>query len=189
MSTHQDTGWIYVLDNNLGHYKIGRAEVLDKRIRQLKIQLPFPVNIAYCFQTRHHKQVESDLHKHFKHRRLNGEWFELDFEDFVYITELAQCSGYYELPSGELVRDRFFDVPDPAQEPPQPEMTLAEWIEEHIEELDIEDAQYQYEEFLRRQISREDISPADRAEFEVMLADARNRADERESLRQEVCGG
>lgn len=129
--TSDKRGWIYVLDDHMGHFKIGCAAVLDKRIKQLAIQLPFSVSIAYCFQADAYQAVERDLHRHFKHRRLKGEWFELDTEDFAHIHGVADCAGYYELPSGEMVRDRFYGLSES-----KPEISLIEWLEEHMEELE-----------------------------------------------------
>lgn len=102
---NSNVGWIYVLDDKLGHYKIGCAEKLDKRVKQLKIQLPFKVVVSYCFETTDYQRVERGLHRRFNYARLNGEWFQLIEDDFEYIWELADFSGFFEMPNGTLMED------------------------------------------------------------------------------------
>lgn len=120
------SGWIYVLDNGMGHYKIGRTFYFAKRMKQLHVHLPFPVTVAYCFHDDDCISTEKWLHKKLSHRRLNGEWFALDIDDFAIIYELASYTGYWESRSGEFLPDPFM--------PANPD----NWLEIHISD-EIED--------------------------------------------------
>lgn len=69
-------GYVYLL--TAGPYtKIGRSESPDNRIETLKIQLPFPVEVAAVFPCSNHAAVEKALHTEFSDYRANGEWFQL----------------------------------------------------------------------------------------------------------------
>lgn len=68
-------GWVYFLDDQQGHIKIGKAKVLDQRIYQLKTQFPFPVKLVAAIQTSDRHSLETYLHQKFAEQRLNGEWF------------------------------------------------------------------------------------------------------------------
>ena len=102
-------GWVYVLDDGQGHYKIGKAKDLTRRVRDLRIQLPWPITVNYAFQSTNYHQDERTLHQHFKHKRLNGEWFDLELDDLGAIYEFAGYRGLYEW-CGEMVRDPMYTV-------------------------------------------------------------------------------
>lgn len=106
------SGWIYVLDNGMGHYKIGRTFHFGKRMKQLHIHLPFPVTVAYCFHDEDCVETEKALHEILAHRRLNGEWFALELDDFKEIYEMAGYNGYWESKSGEFLLDPFGVLPE-----------------------------------------------------------------------------
>lgn len=93
MINSSQKGWIYVLDNQLGHYKIGKASVLDRRIKQLKIQLPFPVTIWLAFSTQDCHRAEAKMHASLDAYRINGEWFEIPTESVGVIFSAAVESG------------------------------------------------------------------------------------------------
>lgn len=90
------SGWIYVLDDGQGHYKIGRTNSLDGRMKRLKIQLPFAVTIAYACEVDDPVAAEKYLHQLFADRRMNGEWFALGKPDFGPIAEIASGRHVYE---------------------------------------------------------------------------------------------
>ena len=110
--SRKERGWIYVLDDGMGHHKIGWAYNLDQRVKWLKIQLPFKVRVAYAFETDNPRQVESMLHRYFAGKRLNGEWFALNDDpksrdgwDFAVISYLANDSGIFENIDGKWYKD------------------------------------------------------------------------------------
>jgi hypothetical protein len=73
-------GWIYMLQAG-NCFKIGKATKLDRRIYQLKIQLPYKVELVHAIRTDDIDHAERHWHKRFDSRRLNGEWFELTTND------------------------------------------------------------------------------------------------------------
>lgn len=67
-------GYLYVLRAG-DYYKIGRSKTPTERIKQLKIQLPFPVEVVYLFPCEDMVAVEGWYHWLFADQRVNGEWF------------------------------------------------------------------------------------------------------------------
>ena len=80
--TFEPDGYIYVLRAG-DYYKIGRAKNPDSRIRQLKIQLPFPVEVVYLFACEDYVAAEAYYHWLFASERVNGEWFLMEEHDLA----------------------------------------------------------------------------------------------------------
>lgn len=70
------SGYVYVLQAG-EYYKIGRTKKPDDRIKALKIQLPFSVDVVAVMPCDDEVEAETSLHAEFRHRRTNGEWFKL----------------------------------------------------------------------------------------------------------------
>ena len=62
-------------------FKIGKSIVFEKRLGQIKLQLPHAVEVVHVIQAAHPSQAESHWHRRFAARRLNGEWFELSEDE------------------------------------------------------------------------------------------------------------
>ncbi len=139
--TNKSNGWIYVLDDQLGHYKIGKAADLNRRVKQLRIQLPYPVTIHYAFQTTDQHSDEQVLHELFATKRLNGEWFRLDLEDLATIYEHCDFTGFYEW-GGQLVADPLCDTPPFTDLPVEPYFETQAEYEKRMVELWAEDDFY-----------------------------------------------
>jgi predicted GIY-YIG superfamily endonuclease len=58
-------------------YKIGFSKNVNQRLKELKTGNPNSLEIVAKFQTKHNRKVESAFHNHYKHKNVNGEWFEL----------------------------------------------------------------------------------------------------------------
>lgn len=84
-----EAGYIYCLDDQQGHFKLGRTKQLNTRIKQLGTQPPFEIVLRFAFKVPHMRAYESHLHKEFQHKRLRGEWFKLDEEDLKHIQRFA----------------------------------------------------------------------------------------------------
>jgi hypothetical protein len=79
------SGCVYLLKAG-PFYKIGKSQNFEKRLSQIKLQLPYPVEVIHVFKTRNMGEVETHWHRRFKDKRANGEWFVLtdeDVNDFV----------------------------------------------------------------------------------------------------------
>lgn len=97
---------MYVLQHgDLAEYKIGKAKVWSLRVKQITPKLPKRVSIVYGFWTEDRARDESYLHRHFKEKRLNGEWFALDAHDLFFIRWQCNYSGFSIAPDGSFLPD------------------------------------------------------------------------------------
>jgi hypothetical protein len=77
--------WIYLIyDNTTKSYKIGNALNPLARLKQLQsipTKMPFKIDLRLIEAWRGNEEDERELHRRFKSKRINGEWFNLDEED------------------------------------------------------------------------------------------------------------
>jgi hypothetical protein len=69
-------GVVYLLKAG-GFYKIGKTIAFDRRFAEIKLQLPFKVELVHQIRTNNINLLESHFHRHFRKKRRNGEWFAL----------------------------------------------------------------------------------------------------------------
>lgn len=62
-------------------YKLGRSNDFDRRLREIKMQLPESVEIIHVIRTDDPAGIENYWHKRFDAKRTRGEWFALDHAD------------------------------------------------------------------------------------------------------------
>lgn len=96
-STHKDKK-LYVIEFDNNSVKIGIAKNYERRKRQ--VMSANGMNVKREYVTVPIKGVsclESKLHKTFKSKRLNGEYFNADFEEIVRETKKEIESGNYKL--------------------------------------------------------------------------------------------
>jgi hypothetical protein len=80
--------------NGLGHVyiiksddcvKIGISTDVAKRIRSIRTQSGRNIDRVFVSEScSNYYSVEAKLHRHFKDKRLHGEWFKVDFESVVH---------------------------------------------------------------------------------------------------------
>lgn len=70
-------GYVYLLDDQQGHYKIGRSVNVNSRLTQLRTQPPFAIEVLAAAWMPDCKAEEKRLHQQHTERRLKGEWFAL----------------------------------------------------------------------------------------------------------------
>ena len=73
-------GWVYLLQSG-SHFKVGRSDELEKRIKQISISLPEKVELVHAIKTDDPPGIETYWHRRFADRRANGEWFALSSAD------------------------------------------------------------------------------------------------------------
>jgi T5orf172 domain len=88
-SKNSQEGYVYLFEHQ-GVYKIGHSIDPDDRLRCLGIKFPYPVREIARLYTNDMKWQESRLHKEFAHKRVGGEWFELDEDDVSFLKTLAE---------------------------------------------------------------------------------------------------
>lgn len=83
-------GVVYLLQAG-DYFKIGKSIDLDKRLGQIKLQLPYPVEVVHVIQAAHPLLAEAHWHRRFSALRRNGEWFLLtqtDVDEFKSVSNM-----------------------------------------------------------------------------------------------------
>lgn len=84
--TDQDShpGFVYVIRCG-PYFKIGRTSKVERRMVQLGVQMPHPIEIVWTKHVSNMCVAEKFLHEMFSHKRMNGEWFNLNNDDLLII--------------------------------------------------------------------------------------------------------
>ena len=73
-------GFVYLLKSG-SHYKVGRSNDLERRVKEVSISLPEAVSLEHAIRTDDPPGIEEYWHRRFSERRAGGEWFRLTVAD------------------------------------------------------------------------------------------------------------
>ncbi len=78
------TGYVYLALMKVGRekrYKIGKANLVDQRARQVGVNLPEDLELIHAISTDDAYGIEAYWHNRFAEKRRGGEWFTLTTDD------------------------------------------------------------------------------------------------------------
>lgn len=79
-----EVGYVYLALMKVGRekrYKIGKADIVGRRTRQIAVELPEELELVHAISTDDAYGIESYWHKRFATKRRGGEWFDLSADD------------------------------------------------------------------------------------------------------------
>lgn len=74
-------GFVYLAQGHRGEYKIGRTNLVDRRLPELGATGPVELTLVHKIETDDPPGVESYWHKRFAESHMRGEWFKLSASD------------------------------------------------------------------------------------------------------------
>jgi len=70
-------GFVYLVEGHPGEYKIGRTNLVDRRLAQLGAKAAVEPRLVHEIKTDDPSGVEAYWHRRYRDKRMRGEWFRL----------------------------------------------------------------------------------------------------------------
>lgn len=97
LSTQPSGSHVYMIGSPGGNVvKLGTTTQLAKRLRALQLSSPTPLELLWSAPG--DRDSETELHQHFAHLRMHGEWFDFGNGDPVSAVRLAVEAGLGQRP-------------------------------------------------------------------------------------------
>jgi hypothetical protein len=136
-------GYVYLIGSRkYSWYKVGKTVNVKVRLADLRILLPFQVEVVAIWKTSGYHQLERQLHKRLASHRINGEWFSLKRSE---VTAIVVDMAYLE------VKDPALDFPNVEPESEKEHPFLSE------EERELRKSQWREFAKNKRYLSKEEI--------------------------------
>jgi len=87
-------GYIYFVKSDTGYTKIGMTSNIDTRFKALKTTSPHKLNLICTVKGFDYEKLERKAHKHFKQRKAEGEWFDINLDQINDFVEQYCCQDY-----------------------------------------------------------------------------------------------
>jgi hypothetical protein len=85
-----------IINNDKPLYKIGyTTNTVEKRVKNIQTGCPYKISIIDVYLSEYSKVIEKTLHNILSHKKINGEWFELDMSDEVNFKKM--CDIYHNV--------------------------------------------------------------------------------------------
>lgn len=81
---------VYILKTGKNLYKIGKTQNLQKRIGAYHTHLPILFRLIRQYPAQNMAELEESLHIIFQHKRIKGEWFELNSDHITICDNIAR---------------------------------------------------------------------------------------------------
>lgn len=83
-------GFVYLVQADGEHYKIGSTKNLNSRMKSLQTSSPNDIELIYSTKAEDYVELEFNIHAELTKlgKSIRGEWFELDDNDVKYVKQI-----------------------------------------------------------------------------------------------------
>ena len=104
---------VYILKTGRNLFKIGKTRDLNKRLASYHTHLPALFRVVRQYAAANMEELEQGLHIVFQHRRVKGEWFQLNNDDLCICDNIARSYALAQLQQQAKTRPEIHYSNDP----------------------------------------------------------------------------